>query len=106
EKHFFCNFAAAPSGGKHYELPPADPTPRKESSISDSDYDFTYSLFLNSDMIEYSQPPSSLYLHLRQTVKQSQYLLIQRINQEFLPFNHNRSPLLGVASSQWDGISK
>ncbi|RXG52454.1 Vascular endothelial growth factor receptor 3, partial [Armadillidium vulgare] len=56
---FFCNFAAAPSGGKHYELPPADPTPRKESSISDSDYDFTYSLFLNSDMIEYSQPPSS-----------------------------------------------
>ncbi|KAB7506087.1 hypothetical protein Anas_03393, partial [Armadillidium nasatum] len=39
-------------------LPP-DPTPRKESSISDSDYDFTYSLFINSDMTGYSQTPFS-----------------------------------------------
>ncbi|KAB7500276.1 Vascular endothelial growth factor receptor 3, partial [Armadillidium nasatum] len=58
EKHF-SNPSAAPSGDKHYELPPADQTPRKESSISDSDYDFTYYLFSNSDMTEYSQPPSS-----------------------------------------------
>ncbi|KAL7631652.1 UNVERIFIED_CONTAM: hypothetical protein RMT77_018041 [Armadillidium vulgare] len=59
EKHFFLNSSAAPSGDKHYELPPADPTPRKESSISDSDYDFTYSLFINSDMMAYSPQPSS-----------------------------------------------
>ncbi|KAB7500351.1 Vascular endothelial growth factor receptor 1, partial [Armadillidium nasatum] len=39
-------------------LPPTL-TPRKESSISDSDYDFTYYLFPSSDMNEYSQPPSS-----------------------------------------------
>ncbi|KAB7500453.1 Platelet-derived growth factor receptor alpha, partial [Armadillidium nasatum] len=39
-------------------LPPS-PTPRKESSISDSDYDFTYSLFINSDMTGYSQTPFS-----------------------------------------------
>ncbi|RXG61079.1 Vascular endothelial growth factor receptor 3, partial [Armadillidium vulgare] len=32
-----------PSRGRHYELPPTSPTPRKESSISDSEYDFTYS---------------------------------------------------------------
>ncbi|RXG54608.1 Vascular endothelial growth factor receptor 3 [Armadillidium vulgare] len=51
--------AAPPSGGKHYELPPSDPAPRKESSISDSEYDFTYSLFINSDMMAYSPPPSS-----------------------------------------------
>ncbi|KAB7493729.1 Vascular endothelial growth factor receptor 3 [Armadillidium nasatum] len=50
---------APPSGGRHYELPPTNPTPRKESSISDSDYDFTYSLFINSDMTGYSQTPFS-----------------------------------------------
>ncbi|KAB7502950.1 Platelet-derived growth factor receptor alpha [Armadillidium nasatum] len=59
EKISFCNSSAPPSGGRHYELPPTSPTPRKESSISDSDYDFTYSLFINSDMVAYSQPPSS-----------------------------------------------
>ncbi|KAB7500747.1 hypothetical protein Anas_14620, partial [Armadillidium nasatum] len=32
---------------------------RKESSVSDNDYDFTYSLFINSDMTAYSQPPFS-----------------------------------------------
>ncbi|RXG58261.1 Vascular endothelial growth factor receptor 2 [Armadillidium vulgare] len=58
EKISFCNSSAPPSGGNHYELPPADSTPRKESSISDSDYDFTYSLFINSDMMAYSQSPS------------------------------------------------
>ncbi|KAB7494125.1 Vascular endothelial growth factor receptor 3 [Armadillidium nasatum] len=52
-------FIPPPSGGRHYELPPADPTPRKESSVSDSDYDFTYSLFINSDMTGYSQTPFS-----------------------------------------------
>ncbi|KAB7505015.1 Vascular endothelial growth factor receptor 1, partial [Armadillidium nasatum] len=59
EKISFCNSSAHPSGGRHYELPPSDPTPRKESSISDSDYDFTYSLFINSDMTGYSQTPFS-----------------------------------------------
>ncbi|KAB7500972.1 Vascular endothelial growth factor receptor 1 [Armadillidium nasatum] len=59
EKISFCNSSAPPSGGRHYELPPSDPTPRKESSISDSDYDFTYSIFINSDMATYSQPQSS-----------------------------------------------
>ncbi|RXG58872.1 Vascular endothelial growth factor receptor 1, partial [Armadillidium vulgare] len=59
KNNFFSNSSAAPSGDKHYELPPADPTPRKESSISDSDYDFTYHLFLSSDMTGYSQTPSS-----------------------------------------------
>ncbi|RXG68602.1 hypothetical protein Avbf_01264, partial [Armadillidium vulgare] len=59
EKHFFSNSSAAPSGNKHYESPPADSTPRKESSISDSEYDFTYSLFINSDMMAYSPQPSS-----------------------------------------------
>ncbi|KAL7631655.1 UNVERIFIED_CONTAM: hypothetical protein RMT77_018044 [Armadillidium vulgare] len=59
EKNFFPNSSDAPSGDKHYELPPADPTPRKESSISDSDYDFTYHLFLSSDMTGYSPTPSS-----------------------------------------------
>ncbi|KAL7632249.1 UNVERIFIED_CONTAM: hypothetical protein RMT77_017433 [Armadillidium vulgare] len=59
EKQFFPNSSAAPSGDKHYELPPTDPSPRKESSISDSEYDFTYSLFINSDMMAYSPQPSS-----------------------------------------------
>ncbi|RXG56233.1 Platelet-derived growth factor receptor alpha [Armadillidium vulgare] len=59
EKNSYCNSSALPSGGRHNVLPPTNPTPRKESSISDSDYDFTYSLFLNSDMAAYSQPPSS-----------------------------------------------
>ncbi|KAB7499620.1 hypothetical protein Anas_14563 [Armadillidium nasatum] len=59
EKISFFNSSAPPSGGRHYELPPSDPTPRKESSISDSDYDFTYSLFINSDMTGYSQTPFS-----------------------------------------------
>ncbi|KAB7496543.1 Vascular endothelial growth factor receptor 1, partial [Armadillidium nasatum] len=59
EKNSFCNSSAPPSGGRHYELPPTSPTPRKESSISDSDYDFTYSLFINSDLATYSQTPSS-----------------------------------------------
>ncbi|KAB7502366.1 Platelet-derived growth factor receptor beta [Armadillidium nasatum] len=55
----FCNSSAPPSGGRYYELPPTSPTSRKESSISDSDYDFTYSLFINSDMTGYSQTPFS-----------------------------------------------
>ncbi|RXG60888.1 Vascular endothelial growth factor receptor 1, partial [Armadillidium vulgare] len=59
EKISFCNSSAPPSGGRRYELPPSDPSPRKESSISDSEYDFTYSLFINSDMAAFSQPPSS-----------------------------------------------
>ncbi|KAL7633707.1 UNVERIFIED_CONTAM: hypothetical protein RMT77_015661 [Armadillidium vulgare] len=59
EKISFFNSSAPASGGRHYELPPTSPTPRKESSISDSDYDFTYSLFINSDMMAYSPPPSS-----------------------------------------------
>ncbi|KAL7635880.1 UNVERIFIED_CONTAM: hypothetical protein RMT77_013697 [Armadillidium vulgare] len=59
EKIAFCNSSAPPSADRHYELPPSDPTPRKESSISDSDYDFTYSLFINSDMTGYSQTPFS-----------------------------------------------
>ncbi|KAL7633653.1 UNVERIFIED_CONTAM: hypothetical protein RMT77_016186 [Armadillidium vulgare] len=59
EKISFCNSSANPSGGRRYELPPSDPSPRKESSISDSEYDFTYSLFINSDMMAYSPPPSS-----------------------------------------------
>ncbi|KAB7495798.1 Vascular endothelial growth factor receptor 1 [Armadillidium nasatum] len=59
EKISLCNPSAPPSGSRHYELPPADPSPRKESSISDSDYDFTYSLFIDSDMAAFSQPPSS-----------------------------------------------
>ncbi|RXG56567.1 Platelet-derived growth factor receptor alpha [Armadillidium vulgare] len=56
---FNTRFTTICYGDKHYELPPADPTPRKESSISDSDYDFTYHLFLSSDMTGYSQTPSS-----------------------------------------------
>ncbi|RXG60247.1 Platelet-derived growth factor receptor alpha, partial [Armadillidium vulgare] len=59
EKNTFCNSSAPPSGGRRYEMPPTSPTPRKESSISDSEYDFTYSLFINSDMMAYSPPPSS-----------------------------------------------
>ncbi|KAB7497734.1 hypothetical protein Anas_13767 [Armadillidium nasatum] len=59
EKISFCNSSAPPSGGIPYELTPSDPTTRKESSISDSDYDFTYTLCTTSDMTAYSKTPSS-----------------------------------------------
>ncbi|KAB7500317.1 Vascular endothelial growth factor receptor 2 [Armadillidium nasatum] len=59
KKISFCNSSVPPSGGRPYELPPTNPTPRKESSISDSEYDFTYSLFIDSDMAAFSQSPSS-----------------------------------------------
>ncbi|RXG60752.1 Platelet-derived growth factor receptor beta [Armadillidium vulgare] len=59
EKISFRNSSTPPSGGRHYKMAPTNNTPRKESSIPDSDYDFTYSLFISSDMTAYSQQLSS-----------------------------------------------